>query len=654
MDEKHRLFVVRACRFSLHLRTLVFLIFIESRVKMTNIDAQAAAAAFAPQLPSGEFTHTTTPATNPPDRPSAEDILEAAQRWLGFGLNATLLRPGTAQAAVPVKREVEDQSCESIASDLAKHPDSDLGFAVGPYLLVLRAKSNRARSALTATAQKFRFQAKAINESADGMECFFWLEKRTATALAATSNKGHPNQIEVLTGDALVPLPPSRGRVIAVRASNIGDFDCVGQGFVDAIGDYNARLDFDEVDDTPVAADLGVIAEDAAVPETPAVGDRLVTSIAPKPATEFCVPPRANVLVPMAASVANTTQSNHPLLKYSLRDRLAYLEQQMVAQVLILGQLVLLGQSTVIYALSGTGKTLLVIYMLLEAIKKGLIDPLKLIYINMDDNSSGLVDKVGVAQEFDFHMLADGHQGFEAKKFRDAMEKMIADDTARGVIVVLDTLKKFVDTMHKRKSTEFAKVIRQFVSKGGTVIALAHANKKLGPDGKPIYSGTTDIVEDFDCALTLATVSKHTETNQKVVEFVNFKGRGKGDESAAYSYSIDRNLSYYELLSSVQVVDDEQLVPLKQAEALRSDAELIEVVLACIDDGVTTKMRLRDAVAQRAGLSNRLALQIIEKYTGPDPALHRWTYTVGDRGAKLFARLELPAESGKGSTPATT
>ena len=184
---------------------------------MLNIDAQAAlheaAAAFAPQTTSGEISQTPTPVIIQPDKPSAEELLEAAQGWLGFGLNATLLRPGTVQAAVPVKSDVYDQSWESLASDLDRHPDSDLGFAVGPNLLVLRARTKRARSALNRTSQKFRVQAKAINESADGMECFFWLEKRTATALAANSNKGHPNQIEVLTGDALVPLPPSGGRV---------------------------------------------------------------------------------------------------------------------------------------------------------------------------------------------------------------------------------------------------------------------------------------------------------------------------------------------------------------------------------------------------------------------------------------------------------
>lgn len=54
--------------------------------------------------------------------------------------------------------------------------------------------------------------------------------------------------------------------------------------------------------------------------------------------------------------------------------------------------------------------------------------------------------------------------------------------------------------MDNGKSSDFAKVIRQFSLKGGTVIALSHANKHPGADGRTVYSGTTDIVDDFDCA----------------------------------------------------------------------------------------------------------------------------------------------------------
>ena len=83
-------------------------------------------------------------------------------------------------------------------------------------------------------------------------------------------------------------------------------------------------------------------------------------------------------------------------------------------------------------------------------------------------------------------------------------------------------------------------------------------------------------------------------------------------------------------------VDDTQLVAVKKAEALKSDAEVIAAVIACIRDGVNTKMRLVEATAERAGTSKRNALKVLEKYTGDDPDKHRWTYHVANRGAKFF------------------
>jgi hypothetical protein len=50
-------------------------------------------------------------------------------------------------------------------------------------------------------------------------------------------------------------------------------------------------------------------------------------------------------------------------------------------------------------------------------------------------------------------------------------------------------------------------------------------------------------------------------------------------------------------------------------------------------------MLLAEAAAERAGVSKRKALQIIEKYTGDSPSEHRWTFTVGARGAKVYVLL---------------
>ena len=103
---------------------------------------------------------------------------------------------------------------------------------------------------------------------------------------------------------------------------------------------------------------------------------------------------------------------------------------------------------------------------------------------------------------------------------------MIADGSARGSFVILDTLKKFVSLMDKKQSSGFADIARRFVLKGGTLLGLAHTNKRDGPDGRPIYAGTSDILDDFDCGYMISEVSQPSGSAVRVVQFENLKRRG--------------------------------------------------------------------------------------------------------------------------------
>ncbi|MBJ6802065.1 PriCT-2 domain-containing protein [Geomonas propionica] len=340
-------------------------------------------------------------------------------------------------------------------------------------------------------------------------------------------------------------------------------------------------------------------------------------------------------------AVSAHLKTDNPLAKFFIQD-VGELERNAVDEVSVLGNLALMGQATVIYAKQNTGKTLVTLHLIVEGIKSRKFDPSKLIYLNMDDDSRGLVVKARIAQEYGFQMVADGYNDFKAREFRTAMEAMITTDAAKGVILILDTLKKFVDTMHKAKSTEFTKAVRRFILKGGTVIALSHTNKNPGKDGKIQYSGTTDIIDDFDCGYILTTIVNDTNRKEKVVEFERIKGRGTVALAAAYSYSIEDSVSYDDLLLSVQEVDHERLTPLKQAAMELTDAEIITVLEGCIKEGINLKMKLVSAASERAAVSQRAALKVLEKYTGNDPIIHRWGFAVRERGAKVYELLKHP------------
>jgi hypothetical protein len=245
-----------------------------------------------------------------------------------------------------------------------------------------------------------------------------------------------------------------------------------------------------------------------------------------------------------------------------------------------------------------------------------------------------------LAEEFGFQMLADGYFDFDAQAFNDSLVRMTNSDTAHGVVVILDTLKKFVNTMDKTRSAAFGRLVRRFVMKGGTVVALAHANKHPNAQGKVTYAGTSDIVDDFDCAFVLDVLTNDADSGIRTVEFTNIKRRGNVDQTAAYTYTLDRDISYAQLLASVAPANPEQVAPLKVAIEAAADSTVIAAVLACLADGIDTKMQLAGAVSQRVGVSRRKAMAVIEKYTGNDPQHHRWRFVVKARGAQVFQALE--------------
>lgn len=344
---------------------------------------------------------------------------------------------------------------------------------------------------------------------------------------------------------------------------------------------------------------------------------------------------------PAIVAVCETQKQSisNALSRFSLRGRSDQIEALAMKQEPLLDEIALLGQLTAFYAAPNTGKTLIVLRLLIDAIKAGTVDADKVYYVNVDDTSSGLLQKVRLAEDYGFHMLSEGYRDFTISQFTQLIIKITANQQSNGVVIILDTLKKFTDLMDKTRSSSFSKVMRRFALQGGTVIALAHTNKNPGRDGKPVYSGTTDIVDDWDCAYTLTPILGEPESNEKIVEFENIKRRGDVASTAAFAYTTEKGSSYYNTLLSVRKVKPDELMPIKEAESVRSDADLIAAASQAIREGIATKMRLVDAVSERCTVSQRTALRVIEKYTGTDPSTHQWHFSVKARGAKVFQLL---------------
>ncbi len=159
---------------------------------------------------------------------------------------------------------------------------------------------------------------------------------------------------------------------------------------------------------------------------------------------------------------------SNALTRYSLLGSAAELEKHALETKPLLGSICLTGEATVIYGRYGMGKTLFVIHLIIEAIRARRISAEKIIYINADDSSAGLAQKVRLFQDLGVHVVSPGHRGFQSVMLLDKMRELVATGAASGVFIALDTLKKFVDPMSKVATRAFTEVVREFVLAGGT------------------------------------------------------------------------------------------------------------------------------------------------------------------------------------------
>jgi hypothetical protein len=335
----------------------------------------------------------------------------------------------------------------------------------------------------------------------------------------------------------------------------------------------------------------------------------------------------------------------NPLNKHSLLGSAAKLREHAAMQKPVLGKVCLSGQFTIWFGRYGHAKTLLFYFLLIEAIHDGRIEPASVFIVNADDNSAGLADKAELTDDLGVNVLVPGYKGFSASMLLDLMIEVTGSGAAPDTFVVVDTLKKAVDVMDKKAIRSFNIVIRNFVMAGGTLLALAHTNKRTGADGKPVPEGAGDLNSDIDCSFILDQFSKEGE-DETIIKFTVDKNRGGVAREEYYAFDPNPDLTYVERLASVRKIDpkDEQFADLLSET---SDEELVIAnVGVCFERGIVTKMEIVRRAAEASNVSRRTALGILDKHTGDDPDVHLWNFTVREHGRKVYAPLVRKPEGG--------
>lgn len=336
-----------------------------------------------------------------------------------------------------------------------------------------------------------------------------------------------------------------------------------------------------------------------------------------------------------ASPQSSATQPSYttPLHRYTLLGRGNKLASDAVAKTPLLGDVCLRGDVTLWGAPPNSGKTLFAIGLLADAVMNKAIDAGHAFYLNMDDSMTGVAEKVTILQDYGVHVLAEGYRDFTASKVPTLLETMIAEQTARDSFVIVDTLKKVVDPMDKRKAVEFMNLARRFALAGGSLLLLAHTNKQRGGDGKLILAGVADLKDDCDTAYLL---DRRVEKDIQQIVFENVKHRGSGASRSVYTCSSDPDIGYVDRLLSVRFAGVDPEHDETPPDASVDDAGIVQAIEMTIRHGTVKKMAVIDVVRRATKASRRTVKDVLERHTGPGSATHLWDYTVQAAGANVY------------------
>ena len=328
--------------------------------------------------------------------------------------------------------------------------------------------------------------------------------------------------------------------------------------------------------------------------------------------------------------------------QFSINEDVTAMKKAALEQRYVLDGIALVGQVTVIYAKPNTGKTLLLLWLLIKSANDGLIDGSNVHYVNADDDGSGLLNKAELLKQHGINTVSPGYKGFEAKHLTDYLRQMVKSNGARGQIIALDTLKKFTELMDKKIASDFMRAVREFIIHGGTMILLAHTNKNRDANGKAVAGGTSDIIDDADCAYMLDAISDDGSIKQ--VLFENIKMRGSVLRKVAYSYRSTDKVSWLDRFSSIKRIDDELLEDAKKQKDINSqmekDSELIHAIVAGISGGATLKTDLINDVRKELGISRERVVKALNKYTGTNLGSgYLWRAARCEKGAAVTFHL---------------
>lgn len=635
------------------------------------------------------------------------DFGTAAVLWFIYGFLPSPIIPGTKRPALKREPWLLRLGEEKIQSHWKQNPEHEIAAILDGDHIVLDADTAEANTAVQKLMRKHDVKSALIVSTKRGYHYHFRKADGVVCRSQSHDSKEHPERIDVKASGSMIMLPPSTcKKIVRCDAHSIDDLSEVGQEFVDAIFQHNQsqpprtiisidrsenhsdisltqleklveNLDPDNSYDDWTRVGMALHSTTKGSKEGLNLFDRwssrgnkyegrsettskwrsfdrgsnnpvsvgsLIHINKEQGHDVSTVLNAANFEAVENETSGEITKYSTPFHRYSMRGMTEELRKNSSEERYVLQGVALLAQFTLLFGPPNIGKTLLLLVMLKEAIEDGRIDADKVFYINEDDNLNGIITKNEIAESMGIHMLSSGYQDFKRQDLGSILRELIDDSSCLGVILILDTAKKFTNVMDKRESSQFAQMLRRFVKMGGTAILLAHTNKRPNADGTNIPGGTSDLLDDADAGFVLNTLENDEISKRRVVTFTEVKSRGGQEFCNTFQYHTAKGLSYLERLESVERLTDEHQQAMEQQRTLQSDQTAINEIISLITNGTNTKMEIVKQASTAAGISQAKVKAVMDRYMG-----QYWAFETAEHGKQIFTVLHSDTlEEGEG------
>ena len=261
-------------------------------------------------------------------------------------------------------------------------------------------------------------------------------------------------------------------------------------------------------------------------------------------------------------------------------------------------------------------------------------DGLKVLYFMEDAGATDFKYLHRHATEHGYTLINStaGHKS-PADIFKTIRRLAMSSSRLEGYVLILDTLKKFLDVMGKSGARDFFQVLRAITTLGGTVLLLSHTNKHKDSNGKLVFEGVGDLRNDIDELFYIEAVDD-PHTGARVATITPDKSRCAAE---ACSFRLDPSSlqAYDTALTDVSAIA-------AAARREKEDGHVIAAIEAILKArGGESQERLAADVAGLVGVGIKKVRTVLRDYSDQDGSEGlRWNVTRG--GLNNATRVSWP------------